>query len=132
MAKKNYDELATKVVDLVGGKENISYFTHCITRLRFNVKDKGLVKEDQIKKISNVVGCQWSGDQLQIIIGQNVNEAYQLICTMNGLKEEASIDENLDKENDKKIVKDLLETFPEIDFDCIGKDHVFIRASDGT
>lgn len=102
MAKKNYDELATKVVDLVGGKENISYFTHCITRLRFNVKDKGLVKEDQIKKISHVVGCQWSGDQLQIIIGQNVNEAYQLICTMNGLKEEDSINENLDKETDKK------------------------------
>ena len=72
MAKKNYDELATKVVDLVGGKENISYFTHCITRLRFNVKDKGLVKIDSIKKLKDVIGTQWLGEQLQVIIGTDV------------------------------------------------------------
>ena len=60
MAKKNYDELATKVVDLVGGKENISYFTHCMTRLRFNIKDKGLVKTEEIETISGVMGLQWA------------------------------------------------------------------------
>ena len=36
MAKKNYDELSGKLIELIGGKENVSYFTHCTTRLRFN------------------------------------------------------------------------------------------------
>ena len=99
MAKKNYDELATKVVDLVGGKENISYFTHCITRLRFNVKDKGLVKIDSIKKLKDVIGTQWLGEQLQVIIGTDVPIVYKMICAKHGLKPEAAIDENLDINN---------------------------------
>lgn len=45
MGSKKYDELANRVIDLVGGKDNISYFTHCVTRLRFNLKDKGLANK---------------------------------------------------------------------------------------
>lgn len=69
MAKKEkYEDLANSVIDLVGGKENITFFTHCITRLRFNVKDKSLVKKEAIEQVQGVMGCQWSGEQLQIII----------------------------------------------------------------
>ena len=80
MAKKEkYDELAKRFLELVGGKENISYFTHCVTRLRVNVKDKGLVKVDEIEAIQNVVATQWSGEQLQIIIGNEVGLAYNCV-----------------------------------------------------
>ena len=96
--KQKYEELAEKVVELVGGKENIEFFTHCVTRLRFNVKDKSSVRKEEIENIPGVVGSQWSGDQLQIIIGQSVGDAYQLICDRNGLKKESAIDENLDKD----------------------------------
>ena len=56
MAKKNYDELSGKLIELIGGKENVSYFTHCTTRLRFNLKDQGLAKTDAINQLSGVSG----------------------------------------------------------------------------
>ena len=95
-SKDKYAELADKIVGLVGGKDNISYFTHCVTRLRFNVKDKGLVKKEEIEQIAGVIGTQWSGDQLQVIIGQQVGEVYAAICDCSGLSREDAIDENLD------------------------------------
>ena len=78
MSKKNYDELADKLLVLVGEKENINNLTHCVTRLRFNLKDRGVVELNDINKIEGVLGSQWSGDQLQVIIGQNVNDAGKL------------------------------------------------------
>ena len=79
MAKTmKYQDIADHVVDLLGGKDNIVFFTHCVTRLRFNVKDKTLVKADEIEKLDKVIGQQWSGEQFQIIIGQDVGEAYKL------------------------------------------------------
>ncbi len=93
---KNYDALADSVIQLVGGKENITYLTHCVTRLRFNVKDRALLKEEEIKKVPGVLGAQWSGDQFQIIIGQAVSDAYNLICEKTGMAKQAAVDENLD------------------------------------
>ena len=105
MAKQDrYAELADKIVDLLGGKSNISYFTHCVTRLRFNVKDKGLVDVNRIAQLPGAVGAQWSGDQLQIIIGQDVDEAYDLICKTHGLDRQEAVDagdEDASKEGKK-------------------------------
>lgn len=80
-----YEELAGQIAELIGGVENVSYFTHCMTRLRFTVKDKEIADAERIKVISGVKGVQWSGDQLQIIIGQTVDEAYAAICAKTGL-----------------------------------------------
>jgi PTS system beta-glucosides-specific IIC component len=103
MAKKNnnYENLSERVLELVGGKENITFFTHCMTRLRFNVKDKSLVKIEEIKKLEGVLGAQWSNEQLQIIIGQKVGEVYGIIAEKAGLQKEKAIDENLDSEKKK-------------------------------
>lgn len=98
MAKEErFEELSNRVLELVGGKDNISLFTHCVTRLRFNLKDKGMAKLDEIAKVKGVLGVQWSGEQLQIIIGQAVGDAYNLICKKTGLEQAAAIDENLDE-----------------------------------
>jgi PTS system beta-glucosides-specific IIC component len=102
MEKQNkYTILADSIVGLMGEKENISSFTHCMTRLRFNVKDKGLVDVEKIEQLSGVVGTQWANDQLQIIVGQGVGDAYNLICEKSGLKKEGGIDENLDTKKKK-------------------------------
>lgn len=105
MAKKNYDDLAKNILELIGGKDNVSETYHCMTRLRFNLKDKGLVKNDELKALDGVVGTQWSGDQLQVIIGQEVGEVYAAVCKVGGIKLEKSIEENLDEESEKKGFK---------------------------
>jgi PTS system beta-glucosides-specific IIC component len=98
---EKYEELAVKVLELVGGKDNISYFGHCMTRLRFELKDKSVVNLAEIQKIQGVVGAQWSNEQLQIIIGQSVGEVYSIVAAKAGLQAEKAIDENLDGKKKK-------------------------------
>ncbi len=86
MAKQEkFAELADSLIQNVGGRDNIEFITHCVTRLRVNVKDQNLVQKEQIEKIPGVIGCQWAGPQLQIIIGQEVQDAYRIICEKNKL-----------------------------------------------
>lgn len=99
--KEKYEELATKVLELIGGKDNISNFVHCMTRLRFSLKDTSIVELSEIQKIDGVIGAQWSNDQLQIIIGQSVGEVYKVICNKAEFVIEKALDENLD--NKKKF-----------------------------
>ena len=73
---KKYENVVNQFVELMGGKENVSYFTHCVTRLRVTVKDKGLVSTKEIENLSGVIGTQWSGEQFQIIIGNEVGDVY--------------------------------------------------------
>lgn len=110
MASK-YDTLASNIVDYVGGKSNIQFFTHCVTRLRFNVKDQSSVKKDLIEKLPGVLGVQWQNGQLQVIIGQSVGDAYKLICEKNGLTQEKSVEEVIeeDKPTEKKGVKGVID-----------------------
>lgn len=66
--KKNYDELASNVIKYAGGERNIKNAWHCVTRLRFNLADKGSVDLESIKKVPGVMGAQFAGDQFQVII----------------------------------------------------------------
>ena len=69
---KDYGRLAARIVELVGGKDNIAHAAHCLTRLRITPKDTSVVKLDEIKKLG-VIGAQMIGDQVQVIIGNDVN-----------------------------------------------------------
>lgn len=80
-----YNLLSERIMELIGGRENLEIFTHCVTRLRFNVRENNLVDTNEIEKLPGVLGVQWQGDQLQVIIGQSVGDAYQLICERYGL-----------------------------------------------
>ena len=71
-----YNELAQTILENVGGEENISNMTHCMTRLRFNLKDQSKVNEESLKSMTGVLGVVQSGGQYQIIIGQTVNKVY--------------------------------------------------------
>lgn len=114
---KDYSELAIQIVDLVGGKENITFFTHCITRLRFEVKNKNDVKTEKIKELKGILGEQWSGNQYQIIIGNDVTEVYDTIINQTGLQIQDSVDENLDVQNEKN--KFSINTFFEVLSGCM-------------
>ena len=81
---KTLKELAATILDLVGGKDNVSYATHCATRLRLNLKDESLVKKDELKKTEGVLGLAEANGQFQIIIGPEVSQLYQQLNKMLG------------------------------------------------
>lgn len=80
----NADKLAERIVKEVGGKNNIKEMFHCVTRLRFYLKDRSVVDEERIKKLDGVLGVQFATDQLQIIIGNEVGAVYNAIINKVG------------------------------------------------
>lgn len=88
----NYEQLAQRILALVGGLGNIHSFTHCMTRLRINVVETSKVDVETIKACQGVMGVV-SGDQMQIIVGpghaQRLCDAFSLVvkqCGSNGNK----------------------------------------------
>ena len=104
----NHVELAEKLLNAVGGKENVNTVTHCMTRLRFILKDDSKADENEINKIQGVIKTVKAGGQTQIVIGQGVDKVYEEVCKLGGFKAEAAIDENLDAPKGKLTVKDVL------------------------
>ena len=107
---KDYKVMAQDIIEQAGGKENITFATHCMTRLRLNVKDEKLVNDEEIKKIYGVLGSQFSGGQYQIIIGQDVPKLYDALCEEGNFSKQEAIDENLDKKpfNIKTLPNDIM------------------------
>lgn len=77
--KKDYNQIADNLIKLLGGKSNVLKVFHCMTRLRFYVKNKKLVQENEIKKIKEVSGTNWHQDQFQVIVGNEVNAVYDAL-----------------------------------------------------
>lgn len=98
----NSTKIAENVLKAIGGKDNISSMTHCITRLRFILKDQGIPNDDEIKAIPGVLGVAKSAGQYQIIIGQEVGDVYDAMCKITGLAAQAAINEDLDGGQTKK------------------------------
>lgn len=106
---ENSKVLAQTILEAVGNKDNVSKAIHCTTRLRLSLKDKSFADLDNISKIKGVLGAQWSSGQLQIIIGQHVDEVYKDFCELSGVAMTKGIDENLDADiaKPKKTVKSV-------------------------
>lgn len=83
-------KIATEVMEAVGGKDNITSATHCMTRLRLILKDQGLANDEKVKGIEGVLCQQIKGGQYQVIIGTNVDKVYAEFTKLKGGNEEAS------------------------------------------
>lgn len=92
-------ELAKKIIENVGGNENISLFNHCATRLRFNLKDDERASVENLDSLDGVLKTQFQGGQLQVVIGPKVKAIY------NEILEQSNIDETIGTSNDKKVEK---------------------------
>ncbi|CAI3237652.1 MAG: glucose PTS transporter subunit IIA [Clostridium sp.] len=117
MAK--YEQLCNDILEQVGGKENISFVTHCMTRLRMNVKDQGKVNQEKLKKIKGVLGCQFSGGQFQVIIGQQVDEVYNDFIKITGLQAQNKSYEQSDDTKEKFSWKGCLNKFIDAVSGCV-------------
>lgn len=92
-----YENLAREIVSNVGGRDNVSSLTHCITRLRFKLKDESKANDDIIKNMDGVVTVMKSGGQYQVVIGNHVPEVYADVLNLIGLEEGSP-----DKEDDSR------------------------------
>ena len=72
-----YKQLAQDIINNVGGKENINGLTHCITRLRFKLKDESIANDDVLKNMGDIVTVMKSGGQYQVVIGNHVEAVYK-------------------------------------------------------
>lgn len=79
---KNYAGLAQDILRLVGGGANVSHFEHCSTRLRITIVDPAKVDKDGIKATAGVMGVVGSGNQCQVVIGNDVIEVYDEIMKL--------------------------------------------------
>ncbi|MDU2491028.1 MAG: PTS trehalose transporter subunit IIBC [Clostridium celatum] len=115
MSKVNSQNVS-KIIEYVGGKENINMLTHCITRLRFVLNDESKVNIKQLEEIDIVKGCFNSNGQFQVIIGQGaVNLAYDEVVKQTGVKEATKSDLKSIQEEKlnpiQKLVKVLSDVF---------------------
>lgn len=81
-----------RLIDLIGGNENIASVSHCLTRLRFVLNDTEKADSKQIETIAMVKGCFTNAGQFQVVIGTEVDEVYKILLQLTG-KSEASKDD---------------------------------------
>lgn len=88
MAEKNR-QIAEAVVKAVGGTANITSVTHCMTRLRFVLKDKSIPNKKEVEKIPGIMGVNIAGGQYQVIIGNSVGNVYKEVVAATGISDTA-------------------------------------------
>jgi PTS system beta-glucosides-specific IIC component len=98
MAKKNYDDLARQIVENVGGVNNISDLYHCVTRLRFLLKDDSKADTAAIKKLNGVLSVVIGNGQYQIVIGNAVADVFDTISRLYSIKAQQQIEKKTDKQ----------------------------------
>lgn len=86
--KKDYAAIARTVVDNIGGPGNVSGHRHCITRLRFRLKDESLANDEAIKAVPGVVDVLKGGGEYMVVIGTDVEDAYDEVVKLLGEKNE--------------------------------------------
>lgn len=94
--------IAEEVLRQVGGEENVKRVYHCMTRLRFSLKDESIINLEQLKAVDGVMGAQFREDLLQVIIGTTVDDVYRELLKLGDFQEEV-IEENLDEGGKKEF-----------------------------
>lgn len=78
---KDYSKLAQEIMEKIGGWDNIQSVSHCITRLRFVLKDESRANPENIEKIEGVLKVLQTNGQYQVVIGPQVTEVYQAVIS---------------------------------------------------
>ncbi len=108
---KNYKELASQIVDYIGGPENVDTHTHCMTRLRFTLKDDSKAQTEALKALKGVQGVIEKGGMYQVVIGTDVEQLYNEVAPLLGnAKATEVVNENLDDKK-KETVTNKIFTF---------------------
>ncbi|WP_426462247.1 beta-glucoside-specific PTS transporter subunit IIABC [Staphylococcus equorum] len=99
----DYNKVSKKILDCVGGKENIKHVTHCATRLRFTLYSQNKVEEESVKGLKEVIDAVNKGGQYQVVIGNDVENVYKSLVKNSGLDGEYN-DSSIEKEEDNRNI----------------------------
>lgn len=102
-----HEQSVHEIIENVGGEHNINNAWHCMTRLRFDLKDVTKVNYEALEKVSGVMGTKFQSDQLQVVIGTNVTEYYTTLASVLKIEAEAETSSPSEK---KGIVSLFMDT----------------------
>ena len=102
----DYENTAKKILQRVGGKDNVINLVHCMTRLRITLKDESIVDDEAVKKTKGVMGIMKKGGQYQIIIGNDVGNVFNELNKFGNFSNE--VKEVPAKSNEKKNIFTML------------------------
>ena len=105
----NYENTAKKILQRVGGKDNVISLVHCMTRLRFVLKDESIVDDEAVKKTKGVMGVMKKAGQYQIIIGNDVANVFAELNKLGNFSNEAPKKEAIKTEKQNLFSK-LMDT----------------------
>ncbi|NQX46548.1 PTS glucose transporter subunit IIA [Paenibacillus tritici] len=94
-------KLAKEILKLVGGEDNIQDYTHCMTRLRFNLRENGAADRIKLKELPGVMDVNINGGQFQVIIGNDVSKVYGELSKI-AKNNAASAKENAEQQGNNK------------------------------
>ena len=89
-----YDGLARIIIQNVGGKSNVISVAHCITRLRFKLKDESKANKEVLESTDGVIKVMQSGGQYQVVIGNQVNDVYDAVLEVGHFAGAGEVDED--------------------------------------
>lgn len=95
-------QIAEEVLAAVGGSANITSVTHCMTRLRFVLKDQSIPDKKKLESIKGVMGTNIAGGQYQIIIGNSVGKVYKELVAISGVTDTANFSDDTASEPQRK------------------------------
>ena len=87
-----YQQLCEEIIAKVGGRDNVKDVSHCITRLRFHLKDESLAQTDELKATKGVVDVIQAGGQYQVVIGATVEAVYNDLVQVGGFDARPALD----------------------------------------
>lgn len=97
----NYDQLAKDILSRVGGRENVNSVFHCVTRLRFKLKNESVAKTEELKNLPGVITVMQSGGQYQVVIGNEVPDVYKAVVKAGNFPSEGQVEEETDNSGKK-------------------------------
>ncbi len=109
MAKKDYKKLSDDIIAACGGADNILAASHCMTRLRMNLKDSSKLNIEEAKKIPGVINIVVQNGEQQFVIGQDVPSLYEEVIK-NDIKAAGSVDDAEALKADSQVKGNVVET----------------------
>lgn len=110
---KDYTQLAQEIIKNVGGEENVNSLAHCVTRLRFKLKDEKKANVEALRQLNGVLKVMIAAGQYQVVIGTEVGDVFDTILKLykiNGQGEVVEAQEDDEEEKKQSILNKLIDT----------------------